>query len=280
MNSTCTWEEAVRWLREQPDHQELARHCFYDDPIDEAAKRFRATSEWQATLALLGTHLPGRVLDLGAGRGIASYAFAVDGSEVTALEPDASPLVGRGAIEDLCRRTGVAVACSAGFGERLPFPDRWFDVVYGRAVLHHARDLPSLMREVARVLRPGGRALFVREHVISRPGDLPLFLATHSLHRLYGGEHAYLLRDYRCAFGMAGLRVCRELGPYESAVNSWPATDEELREVVFARMRHRLGRSLAGWLVRSQKLRRFCESFASRACQDPGRLYSFLGEKP
>lgn len=280
MNPACTWEEAVQWLREQPDQQELARHCFYDDPIEDAAKRFRATSEWQATRALLATHLPGRVLDLGAGRGIASYAFAVEGSEVTALEPDASTLVGRGAIEDLCRRTGVAVTCSAGFGEGLPFPDRSFDVVYGRAVLHHARDLPALMREVARVLRPGGRALFVREHVISRSDDLELFLATHSLHRLYGGEHAYRLQDYRSAFGAAGLRVHRELGPYESAVNYWPSTAAEIRDVVEARVRRRLGRPLAGWLMRSPRLQRFCHGFASRACGDPGRLYAFLGEKP
>lgn len=269
----------MQWLREQPDQQELARQCFYDDPIDEAARRFHATPEWLESRELLRSHLPGRVLDVGAGRGIASHAFAREGSAVTALEPDASPLVGRRAIEELCRRTGVGMACVAGFGEGLPFPDGSFDVVYGRAVLHHARDLPELLREVARVLRPGGLALFVREHVISRPDDLPVFLARHSLHRLYGGEHAYSLKEYRAAITGAGLRIRRELGPFDSPINFWPLTDRDVRQIVHRRVKRRLGGRLATILLGCPGVAGLCRRAASRRCDEPGRLHSFLGEK-
>ena len=42
------------------------------------------------------------------------------------------------------------------FGDKLPFDDGEFDLVLARQVLHHARDLPQLCREMARVLREGG----------------------------------------------------------------------------------------------------------------------------
>ena len=34
-----TWEQAVLWLRQQPDSADLVRACFYDDPLSAAADR-------------------------------------------------------------------------------------------------------------------------------------------------------------------------------------------------------------------------------------------------
>src|SRR6476469_916022 len=93
-----TWEESVQWLREQHEQQELVRHCYYDDPLENAAESFSNSEEWLAVKRLLKKHIPGKVLDIGAGRGISSYAFAKAGCLVTALEPDPSLLVGAQAI--------------------------------------------------------------------------------------------------------------------------------------------------------------------------------------
>ena len=60
-----------------------------------------ASEEWGGICELLENWLPGRVLEFGAGRGISSFAFACVGCDVTCLEPDPSPLVGRGAIAEL-----------------------------------------------------------------------------------------------------------------------------------------------------------------------------------
>lgn len=50
----------------------------------------------------------------------------------------------------------------------MPFPDRSFDVVVGRSILHHL-ELPLAYKEILRVLRPGGRAIFM-EPLGDNPG--------------------------------------------------------------------------------------------------------------
>jgi len=68
----------------------------------------------------------------------------------------ASAFADAGAIRSLCRETNLDVNVVQEWGERLPFPDSSFDLVYCRQSLHHARDLPRLCREIGRVLRDGG----------------------------------------------------------------------------------------------------------------------------
>ncbi|MDD1465621.1 class I SAM-dependent methyltransferase, partial [Dolichospermum sp. ST_sed5] len=167
-----TWEEAVQWLRDQPEQQELVQYCYYDDPLESAAERFSHSEEWTALNKLLKPKIPGKVLDIGAGRGISSYAFAKAGCSVTALEPDSSNLVGAGAIHRLAKNTDLSIQVVQDWGETLPFTDNYFDIVYGRAVLHHAQNLKQLCQEAARVLKPGGYFIATREHIISRKEDL------------------------------------------------------------------------------------------------------------
>src|SRR5581483_1576550 len=48
--------------------------------------------------------------------------------------------------------------------EQLDFPDETFDVVYSHGVLHHTPDIQAALREVHRVLKPGGRAIVMLYH--------------------------------------------------------------------------------------------------------------------
>lgn len=261
-----TWEEAVIWLKAQPDQVELVRACFFDDPLIDAAERYYASSEWEAVRELVGSP-GGRALDVGAGRGISSYALARDGWHVTALEPDPSAVVGVGAISQLAVDSHLPIEVVMEWGEALPFPDASFDLVYGRQILHHARSLPLLCAEMARVLKPGRIFFATREHVIFKDADLAVFLAEHPLHRLYGGENAYRLREYRRAIQDAGIRLTRVLNPWASAVNLYPRSASEIRELIHARLPFvpvsAIRPSLLpwlGWFLRS-----------------PGTAYSFLG---
>src|SRR5574337_873081 len=228
MSKQMTWEEAVEWLKGQPDQAELVRACFYDDPLIAAAKRFYRSSEWAAVREFL-PETPGRALDLGAGRGISSYALSKDGWAVTALEPDSSPSVGAGAIRALAKEAGLDIKVEERLGEALPFKDGSFDLVYCRQALHHAKDLNALCREAGRVLKKGGVFMATREHVISRREDLDKFLESHPLHRFYGGERAYLLKEYIAAIRGGGIRLTRVLNPYRSGINLFPDTFEGLK---------------------------------------------------
>lgn len=280
----CTWEQAVQWLRDQPDQQELVKACYFDDPLIEAAERFWQSGEWKAIAALLPSP-NGKALDLGAGRGISSYAMARDGWQVTALEPDPSYLVGAGAIQSLAEQSNLNISVVSEYSEKLPFADNSFDIVNCRQVLHHARDLPQTCREIFRVLKPGGVMVATREHVISKREDLNDFLDAHSLHRFYGGENAFLLDEYLSAMQSAGLQVQRAMAPLDSPINYFPMTPDQcfthctrpaaaligrsMTNILFSQ-HHLLGRALMKWLVAALNQRD----------QTPGRLYSFVAVKP
>lgn len=274
-----TWEAAVQWLRDQPERGDLVAACYYDDPIDAAARRFARGEEWRAVLRLLGAHGTGRALDVGAGRGISCFALAEAGYAVTALEPDPSAMVGAGSIRRLSALTGATINVVEEWGESLPFPDGAFDLVYGRAVLHHARDLGDFCREAARVVKVGGRVLFTREHVISRHGDLESFLGAHPLHALYGGEHAYLLSEYLDALRTAGLTVRAVLTPHQSPINHYPMTEATVADLVRPGLVNRLGPRLGSRIARSRTVQRLWARHLDRTLDTPGRLYSFLATR-
>ena len=119
MSVTHTCEQAVEWLRQQPDRGAFVRHCYYYDPLEAAAERFYRSEEWDAVAELLGPALSGKVLDIGAGRGISSYAFARLNCLVTALEPYPSKVVGSDAIRSLARKADLPIEVVQASGEAI-----------------------------------------------------------------------------------------------------------------------------------------------------------------
>lgn len=262
------WESAVLWLRNQPDQAELVRACFYDDPLIDAARRYYESGEWRAVQELLPSKAA-RALDVGAGRGISTYALARDGWRVSALEPDPSPIVGAAAIRSLTNEAGIECEVVQEWGERLPFADASFDLVYCRQALHHAADLRQLCRELGRVLRDGGTFIATREHVISRPGDLQEFLQSHPLHHLYGGENAYMLSAYVDSIESSGIHLEHVLNPLQSAINLYPETLAGVKRRIATRLSFPFPGMIPDFVI--FMLGRFLGS--------PGRLYTFAGTR-
>jgi ubiquinone/menaquinone biosynthesis C-methylase UbiE len=98
----------------------------------------------------------GRALDLGCGTGVVSLAVARRGLEVIGVDhsPDMLAIAERKAGE-----AGLAAECSFETADvrALRFRDGEFDCVTCQGLLHHLQDLGPCLRELARVLRPGGR---------------------------------------------------------------------------------------------------------------------------
>lgn len=113
--------------------------------------------------------------------------------------------LGRGAFYE--REVGPFLRVQAD-GESLPFAEDTFDVTYCVATLHHALDLGRMVREMARVTRPGGLVLALNEgtRAVYRSGDAP----GQAEERTHGiNEHVHTLYAYLWAFARAGLVVRR-----------------------------------------------------------------------
>jgi len=279
MSRPETWEEAVRWYRDQPGNEEAVRNNYFDLPVTQATERYAASEEFAEVVRLLGHGNDRSILDLGAGNGIASIALATHGWRVSALEPDPSHEVGAAAISQAASDLDLPIEVVEEWGEKLPFSDAQFDAVHGRQVLHHANDLDVMVAEVARVVKPGGLMLFTREHVVDDDGQLSTFLENHPLQHLYGGEHAYSTERYLEAFVRAGLEVKAVWGPMASILNFFPGTESDRVGAICASARRRffgLGRLMA-WSQAfvDGELRRLTETQ-----RVPGRLFSFLLVKP
>ena len=136
--------------------------------------RMMAVSEeacLQAWRAELLREITGEVLEVGAGTGasVALYGPAV--TRLVLAEPDRHM---RGLLESrVAARGGDSTVVSPAPVEVLPFEDASFDVVVSFLVLCSVGDLDAAIAEIRRVLRPGGRLVFL-EHVAAEtnPGRL------------------------------------------------------------------------------------------------------------
>ena len=97
------------------------------------------------------------VLEVGCGAGVDLARFAKGGAEVTGIDlaPSAIALA-RTNFE----QQGLSARFEVGDGERLPFADGSFDLVFAHGVVQYTAHPERLVNEAWRVLKPGGQAIF------------------------------------------------------------------------------------------------------------------------
>jgi ubiquinone/menaquinone biosynthesis C-methylase UbiE len=101
------------------------------------------------------------VLEVGCGLGTDGAQFAKAGARYTGIDlTDAAVELAKRRFE-LFDLPGTFRVTDA---ERLDFPDNSFDLVYSHGVLHHTPDTTAAIREIHRVLRPGGKAVVMLYH--------------------------------------------------------------------------------------------------------------------
>lgn len=278
-----SYEDSVNWLRGQEQYTEFVKLCYLDRDNLEAAKRFTASEEFQEVAKLLkikGGKKPIRVLDLGCGNGIASYAFASLGCEVTSVDPDLSDDVGLMAADQLGNYiTDGSIKTIQATAESLPFSDNLFDIIYERQALHHFSDLFQGLSECSRVLKPGGLFLATREHVVDDAQQLKQFLSGHILHQFHGGENAYSVEYYTSTLKKAGFKLKKQTGPISNVINHFPLSNLDINKMMKIWLTAKFGSFICDFIIQYKLTENFYRWYISTRDHTPGRLHSFLCTK-
>ena len=117
---------------------------------------------------IMGDAVDGKalVVDLGAGAGVNLYSLPKERvGHCIAVEPNDECFP---AAQHAATQTGLRLSIIARGAERLPLPDNTVDAVISTFTLCSVADPAAVLREAARVLRPGGEFIFI-EHVAAAP---------------------------------------------------------------------------------------------------------------
>jgi SAM-dependent methyltransferase len=285
------WEETIKFIRTQEYYRDLVKAAYFEEDLPLNIERFRNSPEFAETLSLLEQFAPDAktILDIGSGNGISAISLALIGYQVTVSEPDPSETIGAGAVrklKDLYKLEKMEVY--EDFAENIGLPENHFDVVYVRQAMHHAYDLQKFVRNLSTVLKPGGLLLTIRDHVIFNEEDKKWFLESHPLQKFYGGENAFTPAEYRNALEGAGLEIKLMLKHFDSVINYFPLTENDLKERLQTR-ENELDTAfekkipVIGNLAVAKKIYKRIKGYDRAELLNetgiPGRMYSFVAVK-
>ena len=214
-----------------------------------AAPAFRAEAVLQRLVKALGNSASDCILDLACGPGIVAEAVAPHVREVMGI--DATPEMIRLAQERLEQAHLANARFEVAAAEDLPFRQGRFDQVITRLSFHHFADVPTVLAEIRRVLRPAGR-LIAADVVSSEDADEA---ALHnSLEKLRDPTHVRMFSASELVdlLGSAGFRVVHHESwrqgrafPEWAAIIADPARTVPLENVMRALARAGQGAGIA-----------------------------------
>lgn len=237
-----TWEKSME--RHYPQFLKT-----WNDPVE----HLRSLREDKNSLAAAqsldwDTYLKGErltLLDVGAGTGWLSILLSTRPNVERIYALDSSPNNLEHMLPALCELMGGRLAKITpvlGLFTPLLVNDGFFDVVVASAALHHAENLSECLRDIWRVLRPGGRLIVLNEVPITRleyafaavnrcrktvgalirhrwqPISSPV-TATNMMTDPLLGDRAYCVWQWQQALNQAGFSVRTLVTPYFSYTN-------------------------------------------------------------
>ena len=143
----------------------------------------------------------GKVLEIGGGTGL-NLPFYRSDVQLTVAEPN--PHMAK-RLKKKAQGLGVNVTIVSDVGERLPFQDGEFDSVVATLVLCSVRDLPDVLKEARRVLKPGGSFYFF-EHVAAETKWKRRFQNWFNGPWKYLGDGCNLNRDIAAVIRQSGFQ--------------------------------------------------------------------------
>ena len=150
---------AVQLFRGLPEHYDRVG----------AVMSFGQDPRWRRALVDALSPAPGmRILDVATGTGMVAFALAARGAEVVGLDQSEAMLGGARARLERTPEFADRLSFVLGEADALPFADGEFDALSFTYLLRYVDDPAATMRELARVVKPGGRIAMVEFGV---PGD-------------------------------------------------------------------------------------------------------------
>jgi len=118
--------------------------------------RYQDYAPWMHQTMEFAKHDGKKLLEIGAGIGTDHVQFAKYGAITTDVDLSSGHL---DLAQENFRLRGLSGTFIHHDAEMLPFPDNTFDVVYSNGVIHHTPNTQSVVDEIYRVLKPGGKAI-------------------------------------------------------------------------------------------------------------------------
>lgn len=125
--------------------------------LEESREKLETSASWaKLVLNRLRPYLPAgklRILEVGAAQGRALIALSRLGHDVYGIEPYTPAIK---VADMLAAAENVKIDIREGRAEKIPFDARSFDLILAFAVMEHVQDIEQSLREISRVLKPGG----------------------------------------------------------------------------------------------------------------------------
>jgi ubiquinone/menaquinone biosynthesis C-methylase UbiE len=160
----------------------------------------------------------GDVLELGCGGGInLQYYDNARVDSLTGLDPSAELL---DYTKAEAKNRGIAMDILDGIGEAMPFKDASFDTVLTTFTLCSVQDGPQVMKEMRRVLKPGGKILFLEHGRAPDKGPEKWQQRIEPMWKhIAGGCHLH--REVSIAFEANGFVLSNDIGHYAPQTPRW-----------------------------------------------------------
>jgi len=154
-------DEVQKQWNENPCGSQFVKHATQhqlEGFLEAESYRYGTYAPWMPKLMEFANCSDQDVLEIGGGMGTDLAQFARHGAHVTDLDLSAGHL---SLARENFRLRGIIGQFIHHDAEELPFPPESFDLVYSNGVIHHTPHTERVIREIHRVLKPGGRAIIM-----------------------------------------------------------------------------------------------------------------------